>query len=77
MVELPAAEIDYYGALRLPVSERAAIGATVVYAFRAQAFVSRAPVAVVGGVGTRDPQVLGVFSRDGSPLSVPHGASRT
>jgi predicted amino acid racemase len=68
-VELPAAEIDYYGALRMPAGERAAIGATAVYAFRAQAFVSRAPVAVVGGVAGDDPQVLGVFSRDGSPLS--------
>jgi predicted amino acid racemase len=68
VIELPAAEIDYYGALRMPVGERAAIGATVVYAFRAQAFVSRAPVAVVAGVEGDDPQVLGVFSRDGASL---------
>jgi predicted amino acid racemase len=77
VVELPPAEIDYYGALRLPAGRRAAVGATVVYAFRAQSFVTRAPVAVVGGVGGSDPQVLGIFSRDGSPLAMPHGAGRT
>ena len=71
VVELPAAEIDYYGALQMPAGERAAVGATVVYAFRAQAFVTRAPVAVVAGIGGDDPQVLGIFSRDGSPLSIP------
>ncbi len=68
VIELPAAEIDYYGALQMPAGERAAVGATVVYAFRAQAFVSRAAVAVVAGVESSDPQVLGVFSRDGSTL---------
>jgi predicted amino acid racemase len=73
VVELPAAEIDYYGALRMPEGRRAVVGATAVYAFRAQAFVTRAPVAVVAGVGGDDPQVLGIFSRDGSPLS-PHTA---
>ncbi len=69
VIELPAAEIDYYGALQLPAGERASVGATVVYAFRAQAFVSRAPVAVVAGVESDDPQVAGIFSRDGSRLA--------
>jgi predicted amino acid racemase len=76
VVELPAAEIDYYGALRMPEGERAEIGATAVYDFRAQAFDTRAPVAVVAGVADPDPQVLGLFSRDGAPLSIPHPASR-
>jgi hypothetical protein len=58
----------------MPEGERAAIGATAVYAFRAQAFVTRAPVAVVAGVEDADPQVLGLFSRDGAPLSTPHAA---
>ncbi len=68
VVELPAAEIDYYGALQMPAGCRAAVGATAVYAFRAQAFVSRATVAVVAEVAGGDPQVVGLFSRDGSPL---------
>lgn len=76
VVELPAAEIDYYGALEMPEGERAAVGATAVYAFRAQAFVTRAPVAVVGGVAGDDPQVLGIFSRDGVPTRVPHPTGR-
>ena len=61
VVELPAAEIDYYGALQMPAGCRAAVGATAVYAFRAQAFVSRATVAVVAEVAGGDPQVVGLF----------------
>jgi predicted amino acid racemase len=67
-VELdPPDAIDYYGTLH-PVTSRAIdVGDTVVYAFRSQVFVSRCFVAVVRDVA-RDPEVLGIFDRNGFPL---------
>ena len=62
----PPVAIDYYGALELD-SGRAAVGDTVVYAFRSQVFVSRSFVAVVGDVaGT--PEVLDLSTSTGFPL---------
>lgn len=69
-VELdPPEAIDYYGNLHVDGSERSAVhvGDTVVYAFRAQVFVSRCFVAVVECLDS-NPTVLGVFDRGGFEL---------
>jgi predicted amino acid racemase len=69
VVPSPAEEIDYYGALRLEPGASAAVGDPVVYAFRSQAFVTRAPVAAVAGIGAGAVRVLGLHGRDGLPLA--------
>ena len=56
-----------YGTLRLDEPSAARVGDTVVYAFRAQVFVSRCFVAVVSGIGA-DPVVEGVFTSTGFEL---------
>jgi hypothetical protein len=70
VVRLEAPEtIDYYGTLDVTASaRRPQVGDTVVYAFRAQVFVSRAFVAVLSGVGSA-PLVEGIFDRNGNLLS--------
>jgi predicted amino acid racemase len=68
VVPLPPEEIDYYGALRVEAGGRVAVGDPVVYAFRSQAFVTRAPVATLAGVGAA-PRLLGIHGRDGRPLA--------
>ena len=67
-VELdPAEAIDYYGTLRTDDPRSVRVGSTVVYAFRAQVFVSKCFVAVVSGVqGT--PTVEGIFTSTGFRL---------
>jgi predicted amino acid racemase len=67
VVPLPPGEIDYYGALRAGGRATPA-GTSVVYAFRSQVFTTRAPVAVVAGIGSGDPEVAGLYTRDGRPL---------
>jgi predicted amino acid racemase len=69
VVAMPPTEIDYYGAIRIPDGRRVPIGTSVVYAFRSQVFVTRAPVAVVAGVGGHTPTLVGLFTRDGEPLA--------
>lgn len=67
-VELdPAEAIDYYGTLRMDDPRSVPVGSTVVYAFRAQAFVSRCFVAVVSGISDA-PTVEGVFTSTGFQL---------
>lgn len=67
-VELdPAEAIDYYGTLRLPDPRSVRVGRTVVYAFRAQVFVSKCFVAVVSGIGS-EPVVEGMFTNTGFRL---------
>ncbi|MCW3041339.1 MAG: alanine racemase domain protein, partial [Solirubrobacterales bacterium] len=65
----PPDAIDYYGNLHVDDADPSAVhvGDTVVYAFRAQVFVSRCFVAVVEGVGT-NPTVVGLFDRGGFEL---------
>jgi len=53
------AGIDYYGLLDRK-SARVEIGDSVVFGFRAQAFVTRALVAVVRGISRHQPKVVGV-----------------
>lgn len=67
-VELdPADAIDYYGTLRLEDPRSIRVGSTVVYAFRAQVFVSKSFVAVVTGIGS-EPVVEGIFTSTGFRL---------
>lgn len=67
-VELdPAEAIDYYGTLRLEDPRSVRVGSSVVYAFRAQVFVSKCFVAVVSGIGS-EPVVEGVFTSTGFRL---------
>jgi predicted amino acid racemase len=59
--------IDYYGFL--DADERAApVGATVVFGFRIQSFVTRANIAVIDHEGGR-PRLLGIFDQLGQRLS--------
>lgn len=67
--EVPPPEaIDYYGMLSQPEGRPLARGATVVFGFRIQAFVTRVPVLGLSGVGTADVRVAGAWRHDGSPL---------
>jgi predicted amino acid racemase len=66
--ELPPAEaIDYYGMLEQPGGRRLGVGATVVFGFRIQAFVTRATVVGLSGVGTGTPEIRGAWGADGAP----------
>jgi predicted amino acid racemase len=64
--ELPQpSTIDYYGQLDAP---DLAVGTTVVFGFRAQAFVTRALTAGIGGVSGGRPTVAGLHRGDGSAV---------
>jgi len=63
---LPApGAIDYYGQIEGPRAHAARAGDTAIFAFRAQAFFSRASVIPVAGISEGTPQVVGVFTPDG------------
>jgi predicted amino acid racemase len=68
---LPAEAIDYYGTLRQPAAaaDRARVGDTVIYAFRTQIFVLLSMVAVVAGVSTGSPTMVGLFDARGEPVA--------
>ena len=64
--EIPEpAAIDYYGQLRPGTGQRIAVGDTVIFGFRAQAFVTRAFIAPVAGVAAGAPAVRGIWTSDG------------
>jgi predicted amino acid racemase len=65
--DLPPPEaIDYYGMLDVPHGRPFATGDTVIFGFRIQAFVSRAFVVPVAGVGSGSPRVEGIWTADGA-----------
>ncbi|MGI9197026.1 MAG: alanine racemase [Candidatus Nanopelagicales bacterium] len=67
----PASAIDYYG--QIPVADRPPRpGNTVVLAHRIQAFVTRAYVVPLSGVGRGDPQIEGVWTVDGRQVEARH-----
>jgi predicted amino acid racemase len=66
----PPAAIDYYGQLDHAAARS---GDTVVFGFRAQAFVTRALVVPVSGVAAGAPRVDGVWTSDGLPASTGGG----
>jgi predicted amino acid racemase len=66
----PPAAIDYYG--RLDYGDRAPrTGATVIFGFRIQAFVTRAAVAGVEGVTSGSPRVAGIWDANGADARWP------
>ena len=63
-LEIPPPEAIDYDAMLDDAGAR--VGDTVVCGFRAQAFVTRAPVAGVRGVAAGTPRVEGIWAADGS-----------
>ena len=53
--------IDYYIGLK----ENALVGDTAIFAFRTQIFVTRSEVAIVKGISTGDPQIVGIYDSQG------------
>jgi predicted amino acid racemase len=66
----PAETIDYYG--QLDCGDRPPrTGATVIFGFRMQAFVTRAYTAGITGATSRSPQVVGIRTSDGKETPWP------
>jgi predicted amino acid racemase len=61
----PPEAIDYYGQLDPAGAALPRTGATVVFGFRIQAFVTRAYLVGVSGVATGRPSVAGIWTADG------------
>ena len=59
------AMIDYYGQLHPESGHHVAVGDTVIFGFRAQAFVTRAFIVPIAGVAAGEPSVEGVWMTDG------------
>jgi predicted amino acid racemase len=76
--EVPPPEaIDYYGMLTPPEGRPLAAGSTVVFGYRIQAFVTRAPVAGIAGIEAGEPRVEGMWRADGIALEPLHLAAPT
>ncbi len=67
----PPSAIDYYGQLDYGDGSPPRTGATVIFGFRIQAFVTRAYVAGISGVASGAPKVAGLWRGDGSEASWP------
>lgn len=67
----PPAAIDYYAKLDPEDGAAPRTGATVVFGFRPQAFVTRAYVAGVSGASTGRPDVTGIWTTDGKDAQWP------
>ncbi len=65
--ELSSEAIDYHGELELN-GKKAEVGDTVIYAFRTQVFVTRSEVALVKGIQTGDPEIIGIYDSLGKKL---------
>ena len=61
----PPSAIDYYGILEANAGRPIRAGDTVIFGFRAQAFVTRAFLAPIAGVSRGEPVVEGVWTSDG------------
>ena len=71
-VEIPApASIDYYGMIDATGAVKPAIGDSVVFGFRPQAFVTRAYTAGISGLSRGDPVVETIFDAFGRPADWP------
>lgn len=63
---IPApAMIDYYGKLHPEAGQTVRVGDTVIYGFRAQAFVRRAYIVPVEGIHSGEPKVRGIWTPEG------------
>ncbi len=67
----PPEAIDYYGQLDPGDGPMPRTGATVLFGFRAQAFVTRAYVAGIAGVSAGEPAVAGIWTTDGREATWP------
>jgi len=65
--ELPPESIDYYSTVLID-GNNLHIGDTVIYSFRTQIFVTRSKVAVVGGIQSGNPKLLGIFNSLGDEI---------
>ena len=70
------AMIDYYGQLLPEPHQSVAVGDTVIFGFRAQAFFTRAVIVPVAGIASGRPEAKGVWTTDGRPASWPADATR-
>ena len=69
-VDIPdPAAIDYYAKLHPSKARTIEEGATVIFGFRIQAFVTRAFVTGITGAATSTPKVAGVWDAKGNPAS--------
>lgn len=67
----PPQAIDYYGQLSPGDGPLPATGASVLFGFRPQAFVTRAYVAGVAGAASDEPRVTGIWTSDGREAAWP------
>ena len=68
-VDMPhPAAIDYYAKLHPTDGRTVSEGATVVFGFRVQAFVTRAFVVGIEGISNNEPRVAGVWNGFGEPV---------
>ena len=67
----PPEAIDYYGQLHPAEGRLPAPGATVVFGFRIQAFVTRAYVVGITGAADGTPTVEGIWTGDGREAAWP------
>jgi predicted amino acid racemase len=61
----PPSAIDYYGILDPDEGQSIRTGDTVIFGFRAQAFVTRAYIVPISGVSVGRPTVEGIWTSDG------------
>ena len=71
-VEFPAAAaIDYYGMIDASGAPKPEVGDSVVFGFRAQAFVTRAYVAGLAGLSRGEPVVEEISDGSGRRIAWP------
>jgi predicted amino acid racemase len=68
-----AGAIDYYGMLEPPEGGAIPVGASVIFGFRIQAFVTRSVIVGLRGVGTEDLEIAGAWRPDGMPTAASLG----
>lgn len=71
---LPSENIDYYRTLHLAADASCRVGDTVVMAFRTQIFVTRSLVAVVQGLASHSPVLVGLWDSQGHQVD-DHGGT--
>jgi predicted amino acid racemase len=70
----PATNIDYYGILDRDRNGSIYVGDSVIFGFRAQAFVTRANIVPVSGVSSMEPKVEGIWNPLGQEVGWPSWA---
>jgi len=67
----PPSAIDYYGILDTNEGDAVHVGDSVLFGFRAQAFVTRAYVVPVSGISAGQPSVEGIWTSYGQQIQWP------